>query len=321
MSSRKRFQSDLKRLIRVMFRGLAPGFLMMVLGVTAPLHAESPSPMPMGAEKAVSKEKRSAPWRSLALGASQRTGARDGAAPIRCLLEAVHQAVLSSELPARIEKLPLREGDRFKKGALLVQFDCASYRAQLRLARAELKGGLKTLNNSQKLAKLRSVGSLEVELAAVEVEKARAHVQSAQVLVNKCQIKAPFVGRIASRQVNRYERVQEGKPLLEVLDDTLLEIHMVAPSKWLTWLKVGAPFSVLVDETGERHEAKVVKLGARIDPVSQSIKVTGRFVKHPDDLLSGMSGQARFQRPPGLSNGVKDDVLTPAVIPTTPQAP
>ncbi|MBF0588836.1 MAG: efflux RND transporter periplasmic adaptor subunit, partial [Magnetococcales bacterium] len=35
-------------------------------------------------------------------------------------------------------------------------------------------------------------------------------------------------------------------------------------------------------------------LGARIDPVSQSIKITGRFIKHPDDILAGMSGTALF---------------------------
>ncbi|MBF0589696.1 MAG: efflux RND transporter periplasmic adaptor subunit, partial [Magnetococcales bacterium] len=187
-----------------------------------------------------------------------------GAVPVlksRCLLEPVQETVLSSEIPGRINKLPLREGDRFKKGALLVGFDCSVYRAQLALVSAELKGSRKTLKNARQLAKLNSVGALEVELAAVDVEKARARVHSAGVQVRQCRIVAPFAGRVASRLVHQHERVQMGKPLLEIIDDRLLEIHMVAPSKWLNWIKVDQPFAVQLDETGRRYKAKISKLG------------------------------------------------------------
>ena len=48
----------------------------------------------------------------------------------RALVVASQEAVLSSELAARIENIAVKEMQRFKKGDLLIQFDCSLYEAQ-----------------------------------------------------------------------------------------------------------------------------------------------------------------------------------------------
>ena len=45
-------------------------------------------------------------------------------------LRSRHMTSLSSELPARIEEITLREGFRFEKGTVLIKLDCALIRAQ-----------------------------------------------------------------------------------------------------------------------------------------------------------------------------------------------
>ena len=49
----------------------------------------------------------------------------------RGVLRARDQAVLASELAGRITEMPYAEGQAFKKGEVLVRFDCAAYQAQL----------------------------------------------------------------------------------------------------------------------------------------------------------------------------------------------
>ena len=70
------------------------------------------------------------------------------------------------------------------------------------------------------------------------------------------------------------------------------------PSRWLVWLKPGAAFQVRIDETGKTYPAKVQWLAARVDPVSQSIKVNAGIDGHFDDLIAGMSGQVLMEPPP-----------------------
>jgi len=48
----------------------------------------------------------------------------------RALVVASQEAILSSELAARIDNIAVKEMQRFKKDDLLIQFDCSLYEAQ-----------------------------------------------------------------------------------------------------------------------------------------------------------------------------------------------
>ena len=60
----------------------------------------------------------------------------------RALVVASQQAVLSSELAAKIESIPVKEMQRFKKGDLLIQFDCSLYEAQKDVVSANANSAL-----------------------------------------------------------------------------------------------------------------------------------------------------------------------------------
>ena len=53
-------------------------------------------------------------------------------------------------------------------------------------------------------------------------------------------------------------------------------------------------FTLSLLETGRDYPCEVTRLAAKIDPVSQTVRVTGRIVGKADDLLPGMSGRASF---------------------------
>jgi membrane fusion protein (multidrug efflux system) len=108
-------------------------------------------------------------------------------------------------------------------------------------------------------------------------------------------ITAPFDGRVVKRQAAVYQYVNPGAPVLDIVDAGALEIRMLVPSKWLTQLKSGSHFTVVIDELGESFPAKIKQLGAQIDPVSQTILAIGTIDGKADSLLSGMSGWASFK--------------------------
>ena len=55
---------------------------------------------------------------------------------IRAQLSAVTYNSVSSELSARIQELPFKEGQAFKVGQVLVVFDCATQQAQFQKTKA-----------------------------------------------------------------------------------------------------------------------------------------------------------------------------------------
>jgi membrane fusion protein, multidrug efflux system len=213
---------------------------------------------------------------------------------IRAQLSPKRYATLVSEIGAKIERLPVQEGASFNQGDELIAFDCAMQKAQLEKAKAVLAATKKTYTSNQRLSELNSVGQLELELSESEVQKAQAELEISTAIVSKCNISAPYSGRMSDHKVREQEYVEPGQAMLEIIDDTVLEIEFIAPSRLLSWVKPGSKFRVRIDETGRSYPAKVLRIGAKVDPVSQTVKLIGAIDGTYPELVAGMGGRVSF---------------------------
>jgi RND family efflux transporter MFP subunit len=213
---------------------------------------------------------------------------------VRGLIKPVQKATLSSQIAARITSMPFRPGDKFKKGDLLVNFDCAFYQVDLASAEATYNSKKKILENNKQLLALNAMSEIDVSISESDVEIAQAERRMRSIRVEQCRIRAPYNGRVIEVLANEHETVPADKELLSVLNDQELEIELIVPSNWLNWLKTDQEFSFHVDETGREFDANIIKIGAVVDPVSQTVKLTGSFENDSDQVLAGMSGTARF---------------------------
>lgn len=215
---------------------------------------------------------------------------------IRAQLTSYQQTTLSAEIAANISQLTLREGEQFNRDQILVKFDCALLNAQLNKAKAVAEVARQGLKVSKRLEELNSISNLEVNQAIAKAKQTEAELEAVQVHVSKCSLSAPYPGRIARLYVDAHQYVTPGSPLMDIVDTSRLEVQLIAPSNWLSWLKIGSTFSIQIEELGKTYMAQVVRLGARIDPVSQSLSITGKIKGDHGELLPGMSGWASFNR-------------------------
>jgi RND family efflux transporter MFP subunit len=217
---------------------------------------------------------------------------------IRAQITPRRSTLIASEMAGRINDISVRDGERFREGQTLVRFNCTLQESQLARARAVHEKKKRIYDVNARLNKLGSVSTLELDVNAAEVAEAAADVRVTQSMVDRCSIAAPFAGRVADAPVRAFQFIGEGQPLLEILDDRELEIEMIVPSQWLSWLKPKHAFQIEIGETGRTYPAEVSRLSGRVDAVSQSIKAYGRIKGDFDDLLAGMSGRALIS-PPG----------------------
>ncbi|QEY71284.1 efflux RND transporter periplasmic adaptor subunit [Pseudomonas denitrificans (nom. rej.)] len=221
-----------------------------------------------------------------------------GSGDVRGILRARDQAMLSSELSGRILEMPFADGQSFRKGDVLVRFDCSAYQAQLNAAQAGAKAASEQLGHNRQLAALNSVGRFEVALAEAKLSEAQAQAQVYKVQVGRCAVVAPFDGQVVQRKAQPFESVSGGAPLLEIVDNRSLEIRLLVPSRWVSRLKVGQSFTFVPDETGQPLQVEVKRLGARIDEGSQMLPLIASLPGDTKGLLAGMSGTARFAETP-----------------------
>jgi membrane fusion protein (multidrug efflux system) len=227
--------------------------------------------------------------------------AQDGQAALRGIVRPVEEAMIGTDLSFPIASLPFREGQSFSKGDILAAFDCADLEAQVKSAEAVLRAETITRDNNARLARSKAVGRFEVALSQAKTDQAAAEVEAFKSKMSRCVIRAPYDGRIAAIRAHQHEIPEPNQPLMQIVSQSDLEIEVLLPSTWLRWLKIGSPFSIDIDELGKTRQAEVGRIAAIVDPVSQTVKVIGRFTDDLDGILPGMSGQARFKDMPADS--------------------
>jgi RND family efflux transporter MFP subunit len=222
---------------------------------------------------------------------------------LRAQLNARRYTTLSAEIAARIARINVREGERFKAGQSLVSLDCSLVSAQRDRARAVLSAAENTHAGNQQLAEHKAIGQVELRTSALEIDKAKAELSVSNATLAKCSIPAPYSGRVAEQKAREGQFVQPGNPVLEIIDDSTLELEFIVPSKWLAWLTPDYKFKVFIEDTQKSYPARIQRIGAKVDPVIQSIKVVAIIDGSFKELVAGMSGKVELNPP--VAAGVK----------------
>ena len=215
----------------------------------------------------------------------------------RAQLSSISKATISSGISAKIARMPFREGQRFRRGQTLVSYDCSVIRARLARTRAAQAAAASRLKSAEELNKLNSISLNDYDAARSAVKVAAAETAEQRSELARCSVSAPFSGIVGETFVRSNEYVAEGTRLLTIYDDSAFEVETLLPSSSLRTLRVGTKLQLKVDETGGVYPVQVTRIAGSVDPVSQSVKVTGRLLSAKSGsvrLLPGMSGTVSF---------------------------
>lgn len=228
-------------------------------------------------------------------GTSTATGdTRSAQMPVRGIVRPINQAAISTDLPVRVAKIHFREAQSFRKGAVLITFDCERLAAEHAALAAVHREQQLVLESNAYLDKRGAVGKVDVEISRTRVQKTEADAMALAARLKQCRIIAPYDGRMTELRINEHEIPAIGQPFMSIVDETAFEIDLIMPSSWLRTLTPGALIDFTIDETGRSYQARVTRIGAAVDPVSQTVKVIADFAKLDDRVLAGMTGTARF---------------------------
>lgn len=216
---------------------------------------------------------------------------------VRGVINASSESTVASKMTARILAMPYGEGQSFPAGALLARFDCSQITAELNAAKAAAAAYRKTYDTNVELDQYEAVGKNEVAVSKANLGKAEAEANAVAAQLSDCEVRAPFAGKVVEQIAHAREVAASGQPLLKIQSGRDVELELIVPSKWLTWLQPGAEFSFKIDETGNVIRGKVKRFGASVDPVSKTIRVTGVVTERSGLVLAGMSGTATFDDP------------------------
>jgi membrane fusion protein, multidrug efflux system len=202
--------------------------------------------------------------------------------------------VLRPEVSGRIVRLGFADGQRVKRGQLLVQLDDSLPQAQLRQAEAQAGIARTNLQRSRDLVGQGFVSQSVVDQNAAALDVAMAQVSLAQAQLGRMKIVAPFDGVSGIRQVNIGDYVKDGADLVNIEDISSVWVDFRLPERFLSRVKPGQDVEIALDALpGRALKAVIGALDSQLDANGRAVRVRARLA-NPDGLLrSGMFARAR----------------------------
>ncbi|MGA0609216.1 efflux RND transporter periplasmic adaptor subunit [Caldimonas sp. KR1-144] len=209
-------------------------------------------------------------------------------------LTARQGVVVRPEVSGRIVQLGFQDGERVRRGQLLVQMDDSLPRAQLQQAQAQASIARTTLARNKELVAQNFVTQSVVDQAQSNLEVAQAQVALAQAQLEKLRILAPFDGVAGIRKVNVGDYLKDGADIVALQDVSSLYVDFRLPERFTARVKPGQSVAMQFDALpGQDFEARVDALESVIDADGRSLAVRARLAQPAAALKPGMFARVR----------------------------
>jgi HlyD family secretion protein len=256
-------------------------------------------------------------------------------------IEACQRTKLSTIIGGRIELLTVKEGDRVKKGQLLMKLWNDDQQAQSALAMTQVNTARQRVNEAcsqaanaereaQRQSSLRDrgfVSSSREESARTEAQAKRASCDAAKADVVQFQAKvaatrveqgrtslyAPFDGTVAKivGEIGEYSTPSPPgvptPPAIDLIDDSCLYVKAPIDEVDAPKIQIGQPVRISLDalpkQTFPGKVKRVAPYVSAVEKQARTVDIEANFEQTPDRLLVGYSADIE------VILAVRDDVV------------
>lgn len=205
-------------------------------------------------------------------------------------IEAGEIVTVVSEIDAKVIRLPFREGERIRQGALIAQLDDAALAAEL--ARAEALREQSRISHERVKLVVESGAGAQQDLddAAAALQVAEANVSLARAHLAKATIQAPFDGVIGARRVSPGAFLRPGDAIAELAQMHAVKVTFSAPEKYIPSLARGAKVSVSTTAyPGYVLSGTIDVVDPVLDAATRNVRVIARVPNPELRFRPGMS--------------------------------
>jgi HlyD family secretion protein len=209
---------------------------------------------------------------------------------------------ISAYVPAKIVKLPVKEGDRVKRGDLLVQLDDTEYRAavnqtkaELSSAKASMEQAQMTFNRQKELFEKKLTSQEQYDMSQTDLDLAKARYAQASASLDrinydlsKTTMTSPMDGLVTSLNAEVGEIVMvgtmnnPGTVIMTVSDMSVIEVEVEVDETDIAEVKLEQDAEISIDAFPDTtFKGSVTEIGhtARISGMGTQDQVTNFLVK------------------------------------------
>lgn len=227
-------------------------------------------------------------------------------------LHANESITLTPNVSKTITRINFDDGQRVKKGDVLVEMTSREEAALLEEARFNTLEAKKQLDRVAELVKRGAASHSLLDQRVREYEAARARFNATESRLQDLILVAPFPGVVGLRNVSVGALVSPGDNITTLNDDSKMKLDFTVPAIYLRSLAVGLPITAQSPDLGEQlFHGKVYSIDNRIDEVTRAITVRA-LIDNPDhQLKQGMLMLVALAAAPREALVISESALVP----------
>jgi membrane fusion protein, multidrug efflux system len=204
-------------------------------------------------------------------------------------LHAKESIELTANVTNKVTRINFDDGQRIRKGHVLVEMTNAEEAALLDEARINADEAKKQLARVESLANKGAAPQSLLDQRQREYQAARSRVLATESRLKDLRLLAPFDGVVGLRNISVGALVTPGDVITQLNDDSQMKLDFTLPAIYLPSLAIGLPIVAISRDLGGRvFTGKVFSIDNQIDPVTRSIKVRALLDNSDRQLKQGM---------------------------------
>jgi membrane fusion protein (multidrug efflux system) len=212
-------------------------------------------------------------------------------------------SLLTAPAAGVVRSLRVQIGDTVKRGEVVADLDVPELAADARQKEAAAAQADREAQRQQRLLQEGITSSRQAEEAAANAHQAAAGAAAARDLLARTRVTSPISGVVQDVLVQQGERVDPGKPLVQIVAADTLDLVASVPATQLGRLRVGLPAAVAQEGDSSHTMGRVAALTPGVDSLTNAGAAVVRIPNPAGQLHPGAGATAKVRL------GVHRDVL------------
>lgn len=200
-------------------------------------------------------------------------------------LKANESVNIASLVTDKIEKIHFNDGEKVKKGQVLIEMIRDEEQAKLDEAKSLYEEAKSQYERTQGLIGKGAISESSYDERKSVYETAKAKMEQWQYQLNDRVLRAPFDGMVGLRDISVGSFVSSGDTLTTLDDLSVMKLDFNLSSTFLSEIKKDLRITAVSKSfPGTEFTGTIYSIGTRIDPQTRSFNVRA-LIPNPDDKL------------------------------------
>jgi membrane fusion protein (multidrug efflux system) len=219
---------------------------------------------------------------------------------------------VSSKTSNVVTAVRFRDGERVRRGQVLVQLDDAQARADVSAAQAALTESESQYERSRELLSTGAVSKSQFDQLEATLKANRARLNAATARLEDTVIRAPFSGNVGLRRVSVGTLISPGDVITTLDDTSVIKLDFSVPENFLATLREGLAVRATAPAfPGRSFAGKVSSIDSRVDMNTRSVTVRALLANEDGALRPGMFLNVSLANDEREALVIPEEALTP----------